>query len=121
MSRMLPVAVLATIAIGGTALPLTAQARSTIDAAALDRAVTTPAPATDARAALTTMFATVEGKAALSRVGLTPDAAAARLALLDDAAADRLADRVLAGGRGSVVISTTAIIIILLVLILITD
>lgn len=118
MSRMIPLAVLAAIAIGGTAVPVMAQSRSTIDAATLTRAVT--APVTDARATLTTTFATEQGKAAISKVGLSPDAVAARLAMIDDASADRLADRVLAGGRANVVISTTAIIIILLVLILIS-
>jgi ABC-type dipeptide/oligopeptide/nickel transport system permease subunit len=44
-----------------------------------------------------------------------------RVAALDDASAQQLADRILAGGRASLVISTTAIIIILLILILLTS
>lgn len=119
MSRTLPFTLLAAIVIGGATAPLAAQSRSTIDAATLTRAVT--APTTDARATLTRAFATEQGKAAISKVGLSPDAVAARVAMLDDARAEQLADRVLAGGRGNIVISTTAIIIILLVLILITD
>ncbi len=119
MSKMIPFAVFAAIAIGGTIVPLTAQSRSTIDVSAMDGAVT--APTTDARATLTRTFATEQGKLAIAKVGLSPDAVAARVAVLDDAAAERLADRVLAGGRANVVISTTAIIIILLVLILVTN
>lgn len=119
MSRMMPFAVLTAIVMGSATAPLAAQSRSTIDAATLTRAVT--APVADARTTLTTAFATEQGKAAISKVGLSPDAVAARIAMLDDASADRLADRVLAGGRSNLVISTTAIIIILLVLILITD
>ncbi|HET9066112.1 MAG TPA: hypothetical protein VFN22_09880 [Gemmatimonadales bacterium] len=119
MPRLILLAALATIATASLTAPVTAQTASTVDVSAIDRALT--APATDARATLTRLFATEQGKAASSTLGLSPDAVAARVAILDDAGAERLADRVLAGGRGNVVISTTAIIIILLVLILITD
>ncbi|MEO8479564.1 MAG: hypothetical protein ABI542_08020 [Gemmatimonadota bacterium] len=119
MSKLIPLAVFAAIAVGGTIVPLAAQSRSIIDVSAMDRAVT--APTTDARATLTRAFATAQGKSAMAKLGLSDDAVAARVAVLDDAAAERLADRVLAGGRSNVVISTTAIIIILLVLILVTS
>jgi len=119
MLKLISLATLTAIATSSLTAPLTAQSPSTIDLTAVDRAVT--APATDAHTTLTQLFATEQGRTAISRVGLSPDAVAARVAMLDDARAERLADRVLAGGRGSIVISTTAIIIILLVLILITD
>jgi hypothetical protein len=119
MSKLISLAALAALATGGLTAPIQAQSRSSIDAPALERAVT--APATDARTVLAKTFATPQGKAAVAKVGLNDDAVAARLAVLDDATAERLADRVLAGGRANIVISTTAIIIILLILILVTD
>jgi hypothetical protein len=100
------------------AVPMSAQSRGTIDAGTLDAAVAVR-PATD-RAALNRAFTSAQGQAAAARLGLTPDALTARIAALDDASARAVSEQVLAGGDGTIVISTTAIIIGLLLIILLT-
>jgi hypothetical protein len=100
------------------AVPMSAQSRGTIDAGTLDAAVAVR-PATD-RAALNSAFTSAQGQAAAARLGLTPDALTARIAALDDASARAVSEQVLAGGDGTIVISTTAIIIGLLLIILLT-
>ena len=72
------------------------------------------------RAALTSVFASAQGQAAAARLGLSQDALSARIAALDESSARAVSEQVLAGGDGTIVISTTAIIIGLLLIILLT-
>jgi len=98
---------------------LPAQGRSTISSAALDAAVAVR-PA-GSRAVVSSALSSSQAVAAAGRLGMNPKELKARIAALDDVSAQQLADRILAGGRANLVISTTAIIIILLVLILLTS
>lgn len=100
------------------AAPLHAQTRSTIDPTALDAAVSTRPDANRSRIA--SALSSDAGRAAASNMGVTQEALATRIAALDDASAKKVADQILAGGDGTVVISTTAIIIGLLLIILLT-
>ncbi len=94
------------------------QSPSTIDPAALDAAVSAPAP--DARATVRATLSTERALKLAATLGLDQHELEARIDALDNAEAERLARRVLAGGD-TIVISATTLIIILLILILITD
>lgn len=118
MSKMLPMSMLVAAAAMTLSAPLPAQGRSTISSTTLDAALVTRP--TSSRAVVTSALSTSEAIAAAGRLGMSPDQLKVRIAALDDASAQQLADRILAGGRANLVISTTAIIIILLVVILLT-
>jgi biopolymer transport protein ExbD len=114
-----PLAVsLAALAVIMAAAPLSAQTRSTVDVNTLDAAVS--ARPVNNRAIIASALSSKGAHAAAARMGLSPDDLTARIAALDDASAKRAADQVLAGGDGTIVISTTAVIIGLLLLILLT-
>jgi len=119
VSKILPMAILAAAAAMTLSAPLSAQGRSTISSAALDAAVA--ARPADSRAMVSSALSSAQAVAVAGRLGMNSDQLAARIAALDDVSAQQLADRILAGGRANLVISTTAIIIILLVLILLTS
>ena len=119
MSKTIPLSLLVALATITLSAPLPAQGRSTVNSAVLDAAVTTH-PA-NSRAVITTALSSSKAVAAAGRMGMSSTDLTARVAALDDASAQQLAERILAGGRANLVISTTAIIIILLVLILLTS
>jgi hypothetical protein len=119
VSKMLPMSLLVAAATMTLSAPLTAQGKSTISSAALDAAVAAR-PAGN-RAVVTSALSSTQAVAAAGRLGMNSDQLTARIAALDDVSAQQLADRILAGGRANLVISTTAIIIILLILILLTS
>jgi hypothetical protein len=118
VSNMLPMSMLVAAATLTLSAPISAQGRSTISSSALDAAVAAR-PASN-RAVVASALSSSQAVAAAGRLGMSSDQLKARIAALDDASAQQLADRILAGGRANLVISTTAIIIILLVLILLT-
>ena len=119
MPKTIPLSMLVAIAAVSLSVPLAAQGRSTVSSTALDAAVAAR-PATS-RAIVTTALSSPEAVAAAARLGMSATDLSHRVAALDDASAQQLAERILAGGRANLVISTTAIIIILLVLILLTS
>lgn len=119
MSKTIPLSMLVAIAAITLSAPLPAQGRSTVNSAALDAAVA--ARPANSRAVVTTALSSSKAIAAAGRLGMSATDLTARIAALDDASAQQLAERILAGGRANLVISTTAIIIILLVLILLTS
>ncbi len=115
IGRVLPrlLALVATL----VAAPVSAQARSAVSVVELDAAVANAAPTAGSVAPA---LASPVALAAASRLGLSPAAFADRVATLDPVARAR-AERILAGGADSIVISTTAIIIGLLLIILLVD
>ena len=119
MSKTIPLSMLVAIAAITLSAPLAAQGRSTVSGAALDAAVAAR-PATS-RAVVTEALSSPAAVAAAGRLGLSATDLSQRVAALNDASAQQLADRILAGGRANLVISTTAIIIVLLILILLTS
>ena len=118
MSKLMPVVLFAALMTITLASPVSAQKRSTADAAVLDAAVA--ARPDRNRAVVTSALTSSDGLAAAARMGLSPDALTARIAALDDASAQKVADQILAGGDERIIISTTAVIIGLLILILLT-
>ena len=118
VSKLMPVVLLAALMTITLASPVSAQKRSTADAAVLDAAVA--ARPDRNRAVVTSALTSSDGLAAAARMGLSPDALSARIAALDDASAQKVADQILAGGDDRIIISTTAVIIGLLILILLT-
>jgi hypothetical protein len=118
VSKMLPMSMLVAAATMTLSAPLPAQGKSTISSTALDAAVA--ARPASSRAVVASALSSSQAVAVAGRLGMSSDQLKARIAALDDVSAQQLADRILAGGRANLVISTTAIIIILLVLILLT-
>ena len=119
MPKTIPLSMLVAVAAVTLSVPLAAQGRSTVNSTGLDAAVVAR-PATS-RAVISTALSSPEAVAAAGRLGMSATDVSHRVAALDDASAQQVADRILAGGRANLVISTTAIIIILLVLILLTS
>jgi biopolymer transport protein ExbD len=117
MSRPLAVS-LAALAVMIVAAPLSAQTRSTVDLNTLDAAVSTRP--VNHRAIVASALSSKGAYAAAARMGLSAEELTARIEALDDVTAKRAADQLLAGGDGTIVISTTAVIIGLLLLILLT-
>ncbi len=118
MANRISLSFVAAFAAISIAAPVHAQARSTVDASALDAAVA--ARPDRSRAFVSATLTSSSAIAAAANMGLSPENVAARIASLDDASAKKVADQMLAGGDSTVVISTTAIIIGLLILILLT-
>lgn len=118
MYKHLSLSLITAVAAITLSAPLSAQQRSTVDISTLDAAISAR-PVTN-RAMVMSALSSTEAHAAAATMGLTPEALATRIAVLDDATAKKMADQILAGGDGSVVISTTAIIIGLLLIILLT-
>ena len=106
----------------GLAAPLQAQGRSAVTSAELEAAVTTRPAGT--REAVRDFLAIPQVQKVADRMGVSTAELAAGVATLDQSSLDRIAqlgvvaDRPLAGGDNTIVISTTAIIIGLLILIL---
>ncbi len=118
MSKQHSLVLFAALASIAVAAPLAAQTRSTVDPGALEAAVA--ARTDDNRKFVTSTLTSSAALAVAATMGLSPDAVSARLAALDDASARKVAEKILAGGDQTVVISTTAIIIGLLLVILLT-
>lgn len=118
MSKQISLSLVAAFAAVTLAAPLTAQTRSSIDAATLDAAVA--ARPINNRTVVTSALTSPSALAVAANMGMSPDAVAMRIAALDDASAKKVADQILAGGDDRIVISTTAIIIGLLLIILLT-
>lgn len=116
MMKVLSLPLFAALAVISLSTPLSAQSRGTVTGATLDAAVA--APAATSRAVVTSALTSREAISAAGKLGVTAGQLTARVAALDDASVNQYADRILAGGRANVVISTTAIIIGLLILIL---
>ena len=116
--------VLAATALGLTA-PLYAQGRSAVTTAELEAAVAVRPAGT--RQAVRDFLALPQVQKVADRMGVSTADLSAGVAGLDQASLDRfaqqtaVADRPLAGGANTIVISTTAIIIGLLILILLVD
>ena len=116
--------VLAATALGLTA-PLHAQGRSAVSTAELEAAVAVRPAGT--RQAVRDFLALPQVQKVADRMGVSTADLSAQVAGLDQASLDRfaqqtaVADRPLAGGANTIVISTTAIIIGLLILILLVD
>lgn len=106
----------------GLAAPLHAQGRSAVTTAELEAAVTTRPAGT--REAVRDFLAIPQVQKVADRMGVSTTELSAGVATLDQSSLDQIAqlsvaaDRPLAGGDSTVVISTTAIIIGLLILIL---
>ena len=106
----------------GLAAPLQAQGRSAVTSAELEAAVTTRPAGT--REAVRDFLAIPQVQKVADRMGVSTAELSAGVATLDQSSLDRIAqlgvvaDRPLAGGDNTIVISTTAIIIGLLILIL---
>ena len=118
MSRKLSLSLLAAFAAISLTAPLSAQGRSTIDVSTLDGAVA--ARPVNNRAIVASALTSNNALASAASMGLSRSALETRIAALDDASAQQMAERILACGDSTVVISTTAIIIGLLLLILLT-
>jgi hypothetical protein len=106
----------------GLAAPLHAQGRCALTSAELEAAVTTRPAGT--REAVRDFLAIPQVQKVADRMGVSTAELSAGVATLDQSSLDRIAqlgvvaDRPLAGGDNTIVISTTAIIIGLLILIL---
>jgi hypothetical protein len=106
----------------GVATPLVAQGRSAVSPAELDAAAATRPVGN--RQAVRNLLSTSQAQTVAGQMGLSAAELSARVARLDDASLNLLAeragagDRDLAGGDGTIIISTTAVIIGLLLLIL---
>lgn len=122
MLKSLAISGILVLATLGASAPLAAQARSAVSSAELESAVlTSPAPN---QAAVQSFLQDARVTEAASRMGVSTADLAAGASTLDESTLNqwaertRAADRGLAGGSDTVVISTTAIIIGLLILIL---
>lgn len=124
MLKRLAFSTISVVAALGLTSPLLAQSRSAVSSAELDAAAA--ARPMGHRDALRGFLMTDQAQTVAARMGVSPSDLSARLATLDDASLDgilqgtELGDRILAGGDGTIVISTTAVIIGLLLLILLT-
>jgi len=122
MSIHRTLSLLAASAALGLTTPLLAQGRSAVTSAELETAVATRPAGT--REAVRDFLAIPQVQKVADRMGVSTAELAAGVATLDQSSLDRIAqlgvvaDRPLAGGDNTIVISTTAIIIGLLILIL---